>query len=511
MNRRLPVTVLPVLALVLLPGLLVRQPQAGVVVLQDDPTPTPSPTPTATDSPTPTQTSVPPTETPASGRPIVVVESYSVSGSLPSPGKEFTLSFRLANTGGSKARSVVASFGAGDFVPGGNGGVVSGGTLAPGASTGFSQSMFAGTGLSSGSIGLLNLTVSYADEAGTAYSETFNLGIAIGAPTRSTSGGARGTPTPTPTPVPRPLLIVVGHQSDPAALKPGTEFELVLEVHNFGGGRAERISMVVGGGSSVGNGGSNADGATNGGGDFTTFAPLGSSNIQFLGDLDAGKSLKPAHRMIVSGSTKAGVYVMKLSFSYMDDNGKSFTDEQVISLLVRSAPLLDVSFYRPLEPLFAGQPASLPIQVVNLDRTNTQLGRMSVSYNGLALENGEAMIGYLDPGGYFTLDPMWFPDVAGQLPVLVSIGYVDDFNQMQTFSQELLLNVEPMPEFPEEFPPVDEGGGIDGGPVAASGGFWQSLWRAILGLLGLDSGTPGEPMPGEGEFVPSDGPYGPPG
>lgn len=500
MAKRFPVTVLPAVVLMLLPGLFVRP--SGAVALQDDPTATP----TSTAIPTATQTSAPPTASPESGRPIVIVDSYGVSGSPPSPGQAFTLSFRLANTGQGKAKSVVANFGAGDFVPGGNGGVVSAGTLAPGSSTGFTQSMYAASTLSTGTIGLVGLTVSYSDEAGNAYSESFNLGIAIGAPTRSSGSGVRaGTPTPTATPVPRPLLIVVGQGTDPQQLRAGGEFELTLHVKNFGGGRAERISMVLGGGSGP-TGGGQGSGNQNGssGGDFTSFAPLGSSNIQFLGDLEAGRTLNPTQRLIVSGTASAGVYTMQLTFSYSDEKGKDFSDQQVISLLVQSAPLLEVGFYRPMEALFAGQPASLPIQVVNLNRSNVQLGRMRVSYGGNSLENGEAMIGYLDPGGYFTLDPMLFPDVPGQISVMVNIGYVDDFNQIQTYSQELLLNVESMPDFPGDFPPPENGGMIDGGPVASEGGFWQKLWRAIQGLLGLDSGPGSGPgvAEGEGDFGP---------
>lgn len=508
MNNRFPITALPMLALVLLPGLLVQHDRPVTLVLQDDSTPTP----TATLTPTPT--TPPPTATSESGRPIVVVESYSVSGS-PSPGKDFTLNFRLANTGGAKARSVVANFGAGDFVPGGNGGVVSAGTLAPGSSTGFSQQLYAGTGLSAGQVALVTLTVSYQSEAGESYSESFNLGIAIGLPTRSTSGGVRATPTPTPTPVPRPLLIVVGNESEPAVLRAGTAFQLTLHVHNFGGGPAERISMVLGGGSgpSSGDGGSGQSGG--GGGNFSSFAPLGSSNIQFLGDLAAGETMDPTQPMIVAGNAAAGVYTMQLSFSYTDQKGKDYNDQQVISLLVQSSPLLEVSFYRQLDPLFAGQPASLPIQVVNLNRYNVQLGRMQVSYAGAALQNGDAMVGYLDPGGYFTLDPMFFPDSSGPLPVLVSIGYVDDFNQMQTLQQELLVNVEAMMEDGEGFPPPDQGGPIDGGPVVAEpGGFWQTVWRGILGLIGLDSGPRADSgMAGDygGEFGPIEAFPGPQG
>ncbi len=59
------------------------------------------------------------------------------------PGKEFTLDFRVANQGGAKARNIVFTVVPGDFLPSGSGGVISGGVIAPDADTGYSQGLIA--------------------------------------------------------------------------------------------------------------------------------------------------------------------------------------------------------------------------------------------------------------------------------------------------------------------------------------------------------------------------------
>ncbi len=87
---------------------------------------------------------------------------------------------------------------------------------------------------------------------------------------------------------------------------------------------------------------------------------------------------------------------------------------------------------------------------------------------------------------------------AGPLELTVTLGYLDDFNQQQIVVKQ--LSVEVGEAFQE---PGFESGGegeISVEEPQAPVGFWQSLWRAILGLLGLDSGSPepAEPTMPEG-------------
>jgi hypothetical protein len=97
------------------------------------------------------------------------------------------------------------------------------------------------------------------------------------------------------------------------------------------------------------------------------------------------------------------------------------------------------------------------------------------------------------------------PFQPGPLDVIVSVDYVDDFNEPQVIQQTLTLDVFDAAPIPEDF---GGGGGGGGGEVfepeaAQPESFWDQVLRFFRGLIGLDSAPP-ESAPIE-EF-PSEGP-----
>jgi hypothetical protein len=155
------------------------------------------------------------------------------------------------------------------------------------------------------------------------------------------------------------------------------------------------VTMIVGGGSSSGssNGTPQPGGVSGGSGEFTNFAPVGASNVQTLGDLPQGGAVQARQDLIVNVSTNPGAYPMKVTFSYLNDKAEVINDEQVITLLVYSLPTVDISFYRPPDPFFAGQPGALPIQVVNLGKRLAVLSNQRVE----RLKTGPAWSARLTP------------------------------------------------------------------------------------------------------------------
>jgi hypothetical protein len=280
-----------------------------------------------------------------------------------------------------------------------------------------------------------------------------------------------------------------------------------MNVENLGNLEARRVTMIVGGGSTTGgsvNGTPDGSGGTNGaGGEFTNFAPLGSSNVQTLGSLAAGTMITARQSLIVNVTTNPGAYPMKVSFTYIDERGVRYTDDQVITLLVYSPPVVDVNFYAPLLEVYAGQPANLPLQAVNLGRKSAVLGNMRVSAEGAQLSNNVALISTLEPGGFFPMDAILIADAPGPLELTITIEFTDDFNQAQQIVKTIPIEVleapviEPGVEGPGGVPGEGQGG-IPGEPLPGEQEtFWQKAWRFILGLLGLDSG-PAAPSGGEG-------------
>ncbi len=430
-----------------------------------------------------------PTSEPPVGyeRPVIVVDTYSVSQDTISPGDYFKLYVTLYNAGQKYATNVVATFTPGDLMPRETGGVIAVGEIAPGNHRDFNQPLVLDPNIWS-SVTSVNMLITYTDESGVSYSTTFVISLPVYYSYASVST-ATPTPTQSPTPSVKPQLVITSYSTDIVPLQPGAQFQLALEVKNVGNSTAKRVTMVVGGGSSSSmDGGTQQPGGISGtGGDFTNFAPIGSSNIQSLGDFASGYNLTASQPLIVNVNTNPGAYPLKISFVYIDDQNHVLVDDQVITLLVHRLPSVEISFYQPISTLFTGQPNMLPLQVVNLGRNSVILGNMKVSGPSGQFMNNSILVGTLDPGGYFTLDATYIPDTAGTIELTISIDYTNDFNQPQVITRSLTVDV--MEQQIIE-PPVD--GGQNGGQEfipPAEETFLQKVWRFIRGLFGLDSGV----------------------
>jgi hypothetical protein len=456
--------------------------------------PTPVPPPTATTAPLPFV------------RPQFILQSSKVNGTV-STNSQIKLIVKVGNAGTSDAYSTQVVFSSADLVPLKTGGIAVVGLVAAGNSESVDQ-QFLVTGNTWGvSVISVDVTVTYYDAAGTSYSDKFTLSL----PT-SGGGGTGVYATATPTGVKASQLVITSYAVSVDPLQPGETFTLTMTVQNMGNAKAQRITMIVGGGSSGSGGGETPvpGGVSGGSGEFTNFAPVGASNVQSLGDLDPGAAIQAKQNLIVNTSTNPGAYPMKVTFSYVNDKNESINDDQVITLLVYSLPNVDVSFYRPLDPFFVGQPGALPIQVVNVGKRAAVLGNIKVTTEAGTVENGTGLVGSIDAGGYYTMDAMLIPEKSGKVLLKVTIDYTDDFNSPRTIEKALEVEVMEGMEEPVIDPSVGGGGGGGGGggemPVVSQPETpMQKAWRFILGLLGLDSSAPsgGEQVP-PGTEVPSE-------
>lgn len=481
---------------------------------------------TVTAAPTTAETATPkPTHTPAPTafvRPQLVVNSYGASSAAITPNSNLDFEMTIGNAGAIQARNVVATFVSGDFVARSTGGVRALGNLDPGGANRFWQPLFANSGLTSGGIATLEVKVDYTDVNGTAYSETFNLTFPV---IRYGTGGAAPTATPTETPTAtptagprlRPQLIVTSYETSQEQLQPGLNFTLSLTVQNQGNADAKRVTMIVGGGTATSgsaNGTPVAGGGVSGaGGEFSKFAPVGTSNVQTLGNLGQGSTLEATMAFIVNAATDPGAYPVKVSFVYEDDQNGDFVDDQVITLLVVKRPSVNMNFYAPPPPFFANEPGSLPLQVVNTGNKSAVFGNFTVTSQEATVENSSVFVGNLEPGGFYPLDAVIFPAVEGTQTLELAIHYTDDFGQAQIITQSLDIEVMPPQVFEEPTDaPTDESPPAEPEPETS----WQKVWRFVLGLVGLSSGVPQPPQdggfgpggdpgfipPGEGQFGP---------
>jgi hypothetical protein len=418
-------------------------------------------------------------------RPQTAVSSYAISVSSIVYGQDFKLTVRLANPGGSRAYGLQVSFTSSELLMLGNGGVVSKSGINANDAIDIVQSLTAAGPFYGQASTSLEMNVSYSDEKGNPFTDKFTLNLPVYNPYNDVPAA-----TATPSGVHNSQLIISAYQTDLAELQPGLGFKLELTINNMGDLPAKSVTMIVGGGSASGGGTPGPGGVSGSSGDFSNFAPLGSSNVQSLGDIAAKSSLVASQNLIVNVNTNPGAYPMKITFSYMDARGNQVNDEQVITLLVFSLPSVDVGFYQPVVDLYTNQSNILPLQIINLGRKTAIMGNMLVTSPAGTIENGQTFVGSLEPGGYFTLDAMLTPFSAGPVDVTVTIDYTDDFNTSRTITRTLTVNVVDMMIDPSIDPNNPNGGGGIIIPIEQPETIWQKIWRFVLGLFGLDSSAP---------------------
>jgi len=380
------------------------------------------------------------------GRPQLVIEAAQTEPLVLGPGDSFSLTLRLANRGSRTATQVVAGAASADLaVPAGGSNVVALDRI------GIDQVVTATLPLVLGEVtqaGRLNLEIALdcSDYDGGSYTTRQGVGLEV-----STAL------------VDRPRLLVASYHTAPDSLSPGDTFTLTLEVSNVGGGEAQRLILTLGGEGESGMG---------------PFAPLHSSNVKFVPHLAAGATVEVTQQLVVDGGADAGAYSLPVALAFDDARGTRHSDSQLISLLVRRRPHLQIGFYRPVEMVPVNVPFELPVEVTNIGRTLVNVSTLEVSSTQLEISEGSLYLGPLDGGTSGSLEAMAVAQEGGTAKVLVTVYYLDDFEQPQVVTKTLTVEVEEPPEEPpgagEESQEQEEG-------------FWGKALRFLRGLLGLGS------------------------
>jgi len=380
------------------------------------------------------------------GRPQLVIEGAQTSPTVLGPGDAFSLTLRLANRGSRTATQVVAGAASSDLaVP------AEGSNVVAIERIGLEQVVTATLPLVLGEVtqaGRLSLDIAleYSDYQGGSYTARQSVGLEASTALAD-----------------RPQLVVAGYHTTPGELAPGDMLTLTLEVHNVGGGEAERLTLTLGGEAGDGLG---------------PFAPLGSSNVKFVPRLAAGDTVEVAQQLVVDGGADAGAYSLPVTLAFDDDRGTRHTDAQLISLLVRHRPHFEIGFYRTVPTTTVGVPFDLPVEVTNIGRTLVNVSTLELSSAQLDISDGTLYLGPLDGGTSGSLEATAVAQEGGTAEVLVTIHYLDNFEQPQVVTKTLTIDVET---------PVEVSAETEEETEEQEKGFWGKVWRVIRGLLGLGS------------------------
>ena len=380
------------------------------------------------------------------GRPQLIIEEAQSEPPLLGPGDAFSLTLEVANRGSRTATGIVVGVTSDELaVPAGGGNTTAIDRISIDGRTAVTLPLVLGEIAQAGRQGL-GISLSYSDYGGGSYADQQNVGLEVVTALSN-----------------RPQLIVEDYAITSDPLSPGDAFSLTVDLSNVGGGEAERLVLTVGG---------------EGGSELGPFAPLRSSNVKFVSRVDAGETIKVTQPLVVDGSADSGSYSLPLALAYDDTRGTRHTDSQLISLQVRRRPHLQIGFYRAVVTRTVGTRFALPVEATNIGREQVNVSTMELSSAQLDIQDGSIYVGPLDGGTSASLEATAIADEGGTAEVLVSVRYLDDFDQQRVVTETLTVDVEE----PVEAPPEAEDRAPERrrGPLAA-------LWRFLRALLGLGS------------------------
>ncbi len=395
------------------------------------------------------------------GKPKVVVEDVQTEPAVLIPGEPFSLTLRLANRGNRTAINVFTTVAADELaIPAAGGDTVYAEIIRIDQTVTVTLPLVLGQ-LETGGRQNLPIALEYSDYGGGTHTDQQNVGVDVN--TSLTK---------------QPQLIIEEYSTVPDFVAPGDAFTLTLRVNNVGGGEAQRLTLALGG---------------EGGASLAPFIPLKSGNVIFVPAIPQGESVQVSRRLLVDGSAETKAYNLPIELAYDDPRAARHTDVQRLSLIVRKRPELQVSFYRQPEMLAVGMPGQVALELINVGRSAVNITEIAPTSPQMDVEvAGLPFVGPLDSGGSAPLDLSVTPQEDGEVELLLSIGYRDDFNQVQTLTQTLTLDVGGGPGGAPGMPGSPASGPMPGQPTEpmpepTSETLVQKIGRALKGFFGFGS------------------------
>lgn len=259
-----------------------------------------------------------------------------------------------------------------------------------------------------------------------------------------------------------PQLMVSSYSYGGTYVHAGDEFRLDLELRNTSSAHNLRnIKATV----------ESADG---------TFIPVQSSNSFFINEI--GKNSSAGHTMYLSVKPDAEQKTtsLNIAMTYEDLAGNAFTSNDVISIpVMQDTRLLVDDIVGPPE-IYMGMQNGASVDFYNMGRTKLHNLRITAEGNFDSMESNSYFVGNMEPGSTDSYDFSFMPREEGTLSGKVIFTYEDASGDQQVYEKEFEFQVMGTPPWeepwmPEE--PIDEGKSIPWIPIA--------IGLAVLAVAGF--------------------------
>jgi hypothetical protein len=290
-----------------------------------------------------------------------------------------------------------------------------------------------------------------------------------------------------------PVILLESIDTGGALLEPGKRFTLSFVLQNVGQADAEEMLVTFGtldvsnnppppqstpsGSSSPGGGTSTTTTPS------TVFAPIGSGNTVFAGDLPAGETMTLTQEFVVNLNVESGIQTLPITVRYTSPQGDTGQTVLPASLVVVVPPRLQVDLAEPLpETVNQNEPFPVSLQVTNLGRSNEIIDRADVGVEGGdVIEGRTAPVGVIRPDDDATINALVVPTELGRFGVTFTLVYTDDLGVERSLEYPFAVEVveaPPPPPIVEQLPDL----GVTPVPQAEED---DLLGRLLLGFLGL--------------------------
>jgi len=275
-----------------------------------------------------------------------------------------------------------------------------------------------------------------------------------------------------------PILLLQSYDSGVNELTPGQQFTFNLTLQNAGA--IDMSDMLLTFGSVTISSSSSSDSVTTSISVDDNFLPFGGGGTVLLGDLLAGETVTTSQDFIVNNDLISGIYTLEMTVQYRADN-TNIEQSLNASLIVNTTPLLRITQENELDdPLTVGESYTSSLNIANLGSDDVTTTEVHVSGINLTVTDGDVILLEVLSGEDDTTENVTFePDAPGTYTLVVEVVYIDDLNQIRTFTTEFTGNVEEEAQDTQRRPNMQS-------PAQTETTTDENLvGRLLLGFLGL--------------------------
>ncbi|MBS4539062.1 hypothetical protein GOQ27_11355 [Clostridium sp. D2Q-11] len=235
-----------------------------------------------------------------------------------------------------------------------------------------------------------------------------------------------------------PALIISEYKIEGEKVSPGDNFKLKLTLDNYGEYHARKIKVTLKDKSEEQVTTDQPQGEESA--KLENFSPINQSNVQYVSIIKADENKEIVYDLYASPQMEPGNYNLVVSLSYMDSNGRQYTEDQIIGVLLGEKESIQVLGKENYKSSFPGEPIESTVNIVN--NGTAEVKGVTVSVEGEGDNNYTEYLGNFNSGDFdsYTFDA--FFEEEGEHKLEVKVSYIDSLNKTSEIEKELVYNIE---------------------------------------------------------------------